>query len=73
MSSEKKITDKIVADAVAEKARILEEAKKQADSVINRAKEQAAKFWKMKTFSLMQKQKKQGIKKYQEQKCRQKK
>ena len=44
MSSEKKITDKIVADAVAEKARILEEAKKQADSVINRAKEQAAKF-----------------------------
>ncbi len=44
MSSEKKITDKIVADAVAEKAQILEEAKKQADSIIHKAEEQAAKF-----------------------------
>ena len=37
MSSEKKIIDKIVADAVAEKAKILEKSKKEADAVINKA------------------------------------
>ena len=35
MSSEKKIIDKIVADAVAEKAKILEKSKNEADAVIN--------------------------------------
>ena len=44
MSSEKKIIDKIVADAVAEKAKILEQAKKEADVVIQKAQEQAAKI-----------------------------
>ena len=38
MSSEKKIIDKIVADAVEEKAKILEKAKKEAEIVINKAK-----------------------------------
>ena len=44
MSSEKKIIDKIVADAVEEKAKILEKAKKEAEIVINKAKEQSAKI-----------------------------
>lgn len=44
MSSEKKIIDKIVADAVAEKAKILEKSKKEADAVINKAQEQSAKI-----------------------------
>jgi len=44
MSSEKKIIDKIVADAVAEKAKILEKSKNEADAVINKAKEQSAKI-----------------------------
>lgn len=44
MSSEKKIIDKIVADAVEEKAKILEKAKKEAETVINKAKEQSAKI-----------------------------
>lgn len=44
MSSEKKIIDKIVADAVAEKAQILEKSKKEADAVIQKAQEQSAKI-----------------------------
>lgn len=44
MSSEKKIIDKIVADAVAEKAKILESSKKEADAVITKAQEQSAKI-----------------------------
>ncbi len=44
MSSEKKIIDKIVADAVAEKAKILEQAKKEADVVLQKAQEQSAKI-----------------------------
>lgn len=44
MSSEKKIIDKIVADAVAQKAQILEKAKKEADAVIQKAQEQCAKI-----------------------------
>ena len=44
MSSEKKIIDKIVADAVAEKAKILEQAKNEADVVIQKAQEQSAKI-----------------------------
>lgn len=44
MSSEKKIIDKIIADAVAEKAKILEQAKKEADVVLQKAQEQSAKI-----------------------------
>ena len=73
MSSEKKITDKIVADAVAEKARILEEAKKQLDSVINRAKEQAAKFLENEDVLSDAEAEKARDKEISEQKCRQKK